>query len=1289
MTIMNTLTTKFFAKSVFVLAFIAASSSAFAMENIGLGKKNTKANLLKKAGGCEAATQQKDLDVNNVRTTILNGGDMWWNLSNARYEVPKVNPGQVSKHSLFSGALWIGGITQGNLRIAAQTYRQSGNDYYPGPLQVDGSARGTVTKETCKAYDEIWKITLQEIDEFRNNPENWSSPSSIFSSWPSNGKPGEAATLAPFYDVDGDNFYDPVAGDYPSFDFNKSDNIPDMMLYMIYNDKGNIHSETEGLPIGLELHTQCFGYSTNDEVNNMTFYRTTIFNRGTETIDSCIFGQWVDADLGNYSDDYVECDVKRNLGICYNGDDNDEGILGYGLNPPSVGVNFFEGPRRPDGSEIGLTKFVYYNNDFSVTGNPSRPEHYWNYLNGRWKDGLNITYGGNGRGGSDTASFMFPGTSDPANRETWTERIAGNQPGDRRFMQTAGSFSMLPGAKNEVTIAVVWARATTGGATGSFNLLKEASDKAFVLYKNNFKFIDGPSIPSLEITELDRKLIINITNYQKTESYMDSSSGLCANKTIYKFQGYQIYQTKTSSPPGDIYNNDEARLVAQCDVVDGVNLIVNIVNDADLGNVKKIMVNGADKGVQHSFEITKDLFSTASDQTLANFQNYYYYLVAYSSATNCSSEQTQYLSGRKRYDGAGNNTYMAVPHKAAPHGQGTILNSFYGDGPEIEKVEGIGNAGHEIQLTEETIQKALVAPYYVEVPKYKKALGPVLVKVINPFKIPNAKFELKLADSSFAADKAVSLSKDSTYWTLKNLTTGEVILAERAIGSPNEQMFPKWGLSVTIEQAIAPGNPDDETDISNGYISASLSFANSNNAWLSGVPDEVAPFAPFNWIRSGNAGSPNFENFYEHDFAVGNPKRSLDPRKAYSKILGGTWAPYALASRALANPTATPPVGSSFGPAWAVGSDGTVLGIGGASDDNSLADLQGVDLVLTSDKSKWTRCVVLESGENATTTIGGAIKMNRRKSPSVDQNGSPVAGTGLGWFPGYAVNVETGERLNIMFAEDSSLPGENGSDMIWNPTGSLIRNDVGGFEYTMGGKHHVYIMGTKGFRTSANGQIRYRGPRYDEGRSYDSLFNLIEAGTGASLNKRYIFSQAMWVTIPILTPQSRMLSVKDGLIPTTTTIKLRVKRPYATYTSTSSVLENNGLPLYRFSTENIAPSVGTVEAGKTALDLVTISPNPYYAYAGYEDPNNQLDTRVRLANLPKKCVVSIYTQGGFLVRRIRKDDDSRTYIDWDLKNDANVPISSGVYLMHVYADGIGERVIKWFGIMRKVDFDTF
>ncbi|MEN9318947.1 MAG: hypothetical protein RL712_1517 [Bacteroidota bacterium] len=38
------------------------------------------------------------------------------------------------------------------------------------------------------------------------------------------------------------------------------------------------------------------------------------------------------------------CDVGRSLGFCYNGDDDDEGVLGYGLNPPTVGVDYFEGP---------------------------------------------------------------------------------------------------------------------------------------------------------------------------------------------------------------------------------------------------------------------------------------------------------------------------------------------------------------------------------------------------------------------------------------------------------------------------------------------------------------------------------------------------------------------------------------------------------------------------------------------------------------------------------------------------------------------------------------------------------------------------------------------------------------------------------------------------------------------------------------------------------------------------------------------------------------------------------
>jgi len=48
-----------------------------------------------------------------------------------------------------------------------------------------------------------------------------------------------------------------------------------------------------------------------------------------------------------------------------------------------------------------------------------------------------------------------------------------------------------------------------------------------------------------------------------------------------------------------------------------------------------------------------------------------------------------------------------------------------------------------------------------------------------------------------------------------------------------------------------------------------------------------------------------------------------------------------------------------------------------------------------------------------------------------------------------------------------------------------------------------------------------------------------------------------------------------------------------------------------------------------------------------------------------------------------------TYIEWDLKNDRNVPIAGGVHIVHIDAPGVGEKVIKWFAVMRPVDLDNF
>jgi hypothetical protein len=67
-----------------------------------------------------------------------------------------------------------------------------------------------------------------------------------------------------------------------------------------------------------------------------------------------------------------------------------------------------------------------------------------------------------------------------------------------------------------------------------------------------------------------------------------------------------------------------------------------------------------------------------------------------------------------------------------------------------------------------------------------------------------------------------------------------------------------------------------------------------------------------------------------------------------------------------------------------------------------------------------------------------------------------------------------------------------------------------------------------------------------------------------------------------------------------------------------------------------------------------------------------------------------------LVRRFTRDvsdpslaESGETYLDWNLKNQAGVPISSGVYIIYVDGGSLGTKVIKWFGVMRPIDLDTF
>jgi hypothetical protein len=59
-----------------------------------------------------------------------------------------------------------------------------------------------------------------------------------------------------------------------------------------------------------------------------------------------------------------------------------------------------------------------------------------------------------------------------------------------------------------------------------------------------------------------------------------------------------------------------------------------------------------------------------------------------------------------------------------------------------------------------------------------------------------------------------------------------------------------------------------------------------------------------------------------------------------------------------------------------------------------------------------------------------------------------------------------------------------------------------------------------------------------------------------------------------------------------------------------------------------------------------------------------------------------------MIRQFKKGDPT-TSLDWDLKNQKNIPIASGTYIIHVNVPNVGEKILKWFGVMRPIDLDSF
>jgi hypothetical protein len=474
-------------------------------------------------------TQSATLDYNNSRIGVLNGGDFFWDLNNSKYEVPKTN-GTTPKSTIFSSSIWLGAEEEdGTVHLSAMTYRQRGQDFWPGPHSNNSGA--TRTK-----YDKMYEVSQEEINAHKINS---TSPIQSIQNWPGNGDTtkGEPYQLAPFVDLNKNGKYEPSLGDYPSIKGTGA-------VYCVYSDQG-IHTESGGRALGVDVH-QLFYQDVSagfEEVNLASF---TVINRSDTTYTNFKFGVFVDFDLGNFADDFVGCDSTSNMIYAYNGDDNDEGVLGYGLNPPAQNMMFLN--QKMGGA-------LYYNNNTNrINGNPNSASDFYNYLCINWKNGTKMVDNGTP---SNKINYMFSG--DPVANTGWTELQSGNTPADRRMLAVAEETSLSPGEVKCYEIAFVYGRATSGGAVASITEMKAVAATVQEAYDaNTYGWKTSCALGAQEEEEnagiYARKELTGLTVYPNPSTGSFTIKGLKTDKPsiVTTISGQEVRQVRARASSFDI-----------------------------------------------------------------------------------------------------------------------------------------------------------------------------------------------------------------------------------------------------------------------------------------------------------------------------------------------------------------------------------------------------------------------------------------------------------------------------------------------------------------------------------------------------------------------------------------------------------------------------------------------------------------------------------------------------------------------------------------------------------------
>src|SRR6187401_357392 len=421
-------------------------------------------------GNCGGSFTEYYLNSNHIQASFFPRGNKFTDGGHGRFLVPY--PSNEPLSTILASSIWIGGFDDAdNLKLSAETWPQIGKyDFSVGPLTPIGLPYDSL----CGHYDFAWNVYYEDIHahrfDFLTDYKIDDTIPSIFG-WPGRGNkyfksyygfdlPNDNQGLAPFFDWNGNNIYDPENGDYPYVRFSSvnAEYIPDQILWMVFNDVGPADTTGPFWPLNFEIQLTAFAFHCQDNelLNNTIFNTYKIINRANVAIDSAFFGVWTDYDLGCAADDFIGSDSARNTEFIYNAlpEDNmnlvcfDE-VPTYPGIPPVQSMTYLSHP---------MNSFIQYD-----VINPNPVEKY-RLLNGMWADGKLIRQGGDGHSVPTNLSptkFLFSG--DPRDTASWSAINVFDFGYDQRSVSSVSLGRMNPGEIQVVETAYIYSYDPAGG----------------------------------------------------------------------------------------------------------------------------------------------------------------------------------------------------------------------------------------------------------------------------------------------------------------------------------------------------------------------------------------------------------------------------------------------------------------------------------------------------------------------------------------------------------------------------------------------------------------------------------------------------------------------------------------------------------------------------------------------------------------------------------------------------------------------------------------------------------